>query len=117
MVLHGLTHLVLPCREMRRFDDEGQPEQEAIEFGEFLIKVCMCRLCGQAITVQARKASKQCSSAFSCCHCPSSTICARPGAAHSLTSAAMPFCLLRACSAAWHACLTTRPCWSCTPAT
>ncbi len=40
----ALQHLTVPCaascREMRKFDEEGQPEPEAVEFGEFLIKVC-----------------------------------------------------------------------------
>lgn len=27
------------CREMRKWDEDGQPEAEAVEFGEFVIKV------------------------------------------------------------------------------
>jgi hypothetical protein len=30
---------VLCCRAMRKWDEDGQPDVDAVEFGEFLIKV------------------------------------------------------------------------------
>lgn len=29
-------------REMRQWDEDGVPDPEAVEFGHFVLKVCMC---------------------------------------------------------------------------
>jgi hypothetical protein len=95
---------------MRKFDDDGQPEPEAVEFGEFLIKVralvCGCANNVHCTHVRMRNASHSAKEPGQSSAAATSTIsyvCGSSGAC-AFTSAAISFCLLHACSAAWLAC-------------